>query len=55
MEILPPFHSRLVIWNQARINVKILGKDELSKEKVREGAEEVSDPRGLVLRPNLRL
>jgi hypothetical protein len=27
------------------------GKDELSKEKVREGPEEVSYPRGRVLRP----
>jgi hypothetical protein len=30
---------------------KDLGKDELSKEEVREGPEEVSYPRGRVLRP----
>jgi hypothetical protein len=30
---------------------KDLGKDELSREKVREGPEEVSYPRGRVIRP----
>jgi hypothetical protein len=39
------------MWNQARIKVRILGKDELSKEKVRERPKEVSYPRGRVLWP----
>jgi hypothetical protein len=34
---IPPFHSGLAIWNQARIKVRISQKDELSREKVREG------------------
>jgi hypothetical protein len=38
----PSLYSRLAIWNQERIKVRILRKDELSKEKVREGPEEVS-------------
>jgi hypothetical protein len=37
--------------NQARIKVRILGKGELNRRKVREGTEEVSDPRGRILRP----
>jgi hypothetical protein len=47
----PPFHSGFSHLELGKDQGKDLGKDELSKGKVREGLEEVSYPRGRVLQP----